>query len=661
MGKYGTNLEGFAGFEGGVNNDKGASLVATNTDGETALLFGAAALREIQAGCANGDFAIPPDEADATITEENPLPYWTFTDVNSAGAITAAVVADAAAGSGNVLRFTVASGTLTGKSATLTRYIPVASSASRSFSYYAEATFDNGTNSPQSNATVTCQFYKQDGITTTGAAFSSPTFLFSELLTPEGLMAPDIYGASPVLGDATAPADAAFVKLTITIATVATQSADRTVDLTEVRLGSGLPEILLTDKNVPTDPPAYIICTNGDLLLAAGNDVGLLTLGESTYLSGSLNLDIVSGGDLSIEAGATYDVNITAGDDVNIIAPGGVTITTDGTTPATLRAGAIVDTGDLTLAVGSGDVEIQDTGASVPRILYRNSAGTYLGGIRMNEANIFRFFNGSTTNDYAYLYAERIYPMNSTTASRYIDDDGTRTRFSGGITVTGAVTATGDIGFDGVIYGTSALTGPNINLAGTNARLWTHSTSAADVAASTSTTISGVLITKATAGQPSTNINGVATTDAFADALRNGGIAVDTTNNRGYFYSGAWKYADLTTPSDSRLKDEITEITGALDTLRQLVPVAFKWKAPEAHGRTDCVADDGKRLGFIADQVATTDLAHWVETLGVDEREAHLVDTTEVLAVNIPQNEMEALVVQALLDIDTRLKALEAR
>jgi hypothetical protein len=173
--------------------------------------------------------------------------------------------------------------------------------------------------------------------------------------------------------------------------------------------------------------------------------------------------------------------------------------------------------------------------------------------------------------------------------------------------------------------------------------------------------VSGVLITKVTAGQPSTNINGTANTDAFADALRNGGIAVDTTNNRGYFYSGGWKYANLTTPSDSRLKDEITEITGALDTLRQLVPVAFKWKAPEAHGRSDAVADDGKRLGFIADQVATTDLAHWVETLGVDDREAHLVDTTEVLAVNIPQNEMEALVVQALLDIDTRLKAIEEK
>jgi len=116
--------EGFGAFEGGVNADKGAPLVSTSSDGETALLFGPAALREIQAGVANGDFAIPPDAAGDTITAENPLPYWTFTDVNSAGAITAAIIADAGAGSGNVLRFTIASGTLTGKSATLTRYIP---------------------------------------------------------------------------------------------------------------------------------------------------------------------------------------------------------------------------------------------------------------------------------------------------------------------------------------------------------------------------------------------------------------------------------------------------------------------------------------------------------------------------------------------------------
>jgi hypothetical protein len=294
MGKYGTNLTGIGAYEGGVNNDKGSPLVATNTDGETSLLFGSAALREIQAGVANGDFAIPPDEATATITEENPLPYWTFTDVNSAGKITAAIVADAGAGSGNVLRFTVASGTLTGKSATLTRYIPVASSASRSFSFYAEATFDNATNSTQANATLTCQFYKQDGTTTTGTAFSSPTFLFSDLITAEGLMSPDIYGDPFTLTNAVAPSDAAYLKLTITIATVATQSAARTVDLTEVRLGNGLPEIIFTDKSVPTNSPAYIIYSNGDIIMAAGNDTGLLTLGESTVLQSDTYLVISS-------------------------------------------------------------------------------------------------------------------------------------------------------------------------------------------------------------------------------------------------------------------------------------------------------------------------------------------------------------------------------
>jgi hypothetical protein len=523
VGKYGTNLEGFGAFEGGVNADKGAPLVSTSSDGETALLFGPAALREIQAGVANGDFAIPPDEADATITAENPLPYWTFTDVNSAGAITCAIVNDAAAASTNVLRFTVASGTLTGKSVTLTRFVPVASSASRSFSFYAEATFDNGTNSTQSNAKLTCQFYKADQTTTTGTAFSSATTLFSDLITAEGLLAPDFYTDPTLLVDTTAPADAAYLKITITIATVATQSAARTLDLTEVRLGNGLPEILFTDRSNPTNAPGYIICGNGEMLLGAPTAQGSLRLAESTSLNAATEI--------------------------------------------------ILDS------------------PSVP--------------------------------------------------------------------------ITGDIGLDGRIYFDSTMTGPYIQQAGTNGRIISvanaTSTDGVDLVASTSSSRSGIMVTKSVTGQPTTNLNGTGATDAFADVLRNGGIALDVTNNRAYFYSGGWKYAALTTPSDSRLKEEITEISGALDTLRQLVPVAFKWKRPEAHGRSDAVADDGTRLGFIADQVATTDLAHWVETLGVDEREADLVDTTEVLAVNIPQNEMEALVVQALLDIDTRLKALEAR
>jgi hypothetical protein len=305
MGNYGTDLEGFGAFEGGVNSDKGAPLLSTNSAGETALLFGPAALREIQAGVANGDFAIPPDAAGDTITEENPLPYWTFTDVNSAGAITCAIVADAGAGSGNVLRFTVASGTLTGNSATLTRFVPVASSSSRSFSFYAEATFDNGTNSTQSNAKLGCQFYKADGVTTTGTAFESDLYTFNLLQTAQGVTAPDLYLGNPDLVNTTAPADAAYLKMTITIATVATQSAARTVDLTEVRLGYGLPELIFTDKTDPTIPPAYIIHNNGIFTLGSGNQFAELSLDIDTYLSAGQLIDITAGDNIILSATKT--------------------------------------------------------------------------------------------------------------------------------------------------------------------------------------------------------------------------------------------------------------------------------------------------------------------------------------------------------------------
>ena len=473
MGKYGTNLEGFGAFEGGVNADKGAPLVSTSSDGETAFIFGAAALRTIQAGVENGDFAIPPDEASAAITSENPLPYWTLSNTTS----TVTVETSASAASGNVLQFVQLGA---GSNAILSRYVAIPGALDRSFSFFLEVYLNSYT-----AGVVTARYaWAKSDFTATGTGGS---------YSAAGL------GAQSLTAGGVAPSDAAYMYISFESGTAA-----HAFSISEIRVNMGKQALYITDSD-PTITPAKITSTSGTLSIV----------------------------------------------------------------PATKTA------------------------------------------------------------------------------------------------VTGSLTTTGNIGVDGVIYFDSTLTGPYIQQAGTNGRIISvasaTSTDGVDLLASTASARSGILITKATTGQPSTTLNGTGATDCFADVLRNGGLAVDSTNNRGYFYSGGWKFAALTTPSDSRLKDEITEITGALDTLRQLVPVAFKWKAPEAHGRTDCVADDGKRLGFIADQVATTDLAHWVETLGVDEREAHLVDTTEVLAVNIPQNEMEALVVQALLDIDTRLKALESR
>jgi hypothetical protein len=229
---------------------------------------------------------------------------------------------------------------------------------------------------------------------------------------------------------------------------------------------------------------------------------------------------------------------------------------------------------------------------------------------------------------------------------------------------TGDIASSGSIGFDGALYASSSLSGLSLDLAGTNGRQWQFG--GADIKVSLSGTQPGCLIVKSLPGAPTTTVNGTGTQDVFADVVTNGGTALDNTNTRFYVYSaGGWKYAALTTPSDSRLKEEITEISGAIDTLRQLIPVAFKWKAPHLHERTDSVADNGTRLGFIADQVATTDLKHWVEAMNINGEEAEIAtgseEETTVLAVNIPQNEMEALLVRALLDIDTRLKEIEAK
>ena len=517
MGKYGTNLEGFGAFEGGVNADKGAPLVSTSSDGETALLFGPAALREIQAGCANGDFAIPPDAAGDTITDENPLPYWTWTPATG---ITAAIVTDSGSGSGNILRVTMAAGTYASKTVgVLSRIIPIATSRARDSVYVPLVSLKNA--GASSRFECTYQYLTQD-LTNTGTAM---TRAFAGVTATITTYEPDS------LTNAHAPADAAYLKISIGIGQLAgTYASPPTADLCEVRVVSGSPFIYLANLTTPTTAPAVL-----------------------KYTGGVLN-------------------------------------------------------------------------SSVP------------------------FYTDSTADE-SQMWALRLT---------------NNLRVEGDATFNGDLTALSNIGFDGVIYGTSALSGPSIDLGGTNTRLWvvSNSTGAADLTASSISTRAGILITKSVTGQPTTTINGTGATDAFADALRNGGIASDNTNGRFYVYNGgAWKFAALTTPSDSRLKEEITAITGALDTLRQLVPVAFKWKRPEAHPRTDAVADDGKRLGFIADQVATTDLKGWVEDMGAGDLERDLVEDTDgrVLAVNIPQNEMEALVVQALLDIDTRLKALESR
>lgn len=287
MGKYGTNLEGFGAFEGGVNADKGAPLVSTSSDGETALLFGPAALREIQAGVANGDFAIPPDEADATITAENPLPYWTFTDTSSSGAITCKIVDDASSGSSNTLRWSIAAASANSLSAKLTRFIPVASTRNRAFAYSPEVNTFGATNTAIATIRMQAQFYKADQTTTTGTAIDSGALTFATMGTGSNWLTGTYTTANA------APSDAAFCLVTITVATAAAGAVvASTIDIPEVRLIRGDQTNLFAEYTTPaTYAPTLMRQVNGTLQISPNAGSGNVTLsGDLTVSGGDINL-----------------------------------------------------------------------------------------------------------------------------------------------------------------------------------------------------------------------------------------------------------------------------------------------------------------------------------------------------------------------------------
>jgi len=281
MGKYGTNVTGLGAYEGGLNNDKGAPLVANNTDGETSLLFGPAALREIQTGVANGSWEVTPDQATATVTEENPIPYWTFTDINSIGAITCAIVADASSGSSNTLRWSITAGSGNSLSAKLTRFVPVAATRNRAFAYSPEVNTNAATNTAVATIRMQAQFYKPDQTTTTGTAIDSGTITFATLGTGSNWLTGSYTTANA------APADAAYCLITITVATAAAGTViASTVDIPEVRLIRGDQTNLFAEYSTPgTYAPTLVRQVGGELQISPNAGTGAVKIG------GALNFD----------------------------------------------------------------------------------------------------------------------------------------------------------------------------------------------------------------------------------------------------------------------------------------------------------------------------------------------------------------------------------
>lgn len=259
--KFGSDQSQLATLGGGVISEDGAVLVSGDSNGSQSLLFGPAAIREIQTGVANGDWSLSPADATANISSDNPLPYWTFTDVSSAGAITAktAVQSDGTFG----LQWTVANGTTTGKSANITRYVPLPSAGGRSYAYFPElyvAQVIAGASNIAARVTLAYQYYTATGATT-GTGDSTSTPLTSLVLNGSSVT------FSSNLTRSSIPSDAVSMLITIGIETTATiTGAAAVVTIEECRLVSGSQQVLIPDSNdASTYAPTRIYQNNGEL------------------------------------------------------------------------------------------------------------------------------------------------------------------------------------------------------------------------------------------------------------------------------------------------------------------------------------------------------------------------------------------------------------
>jgi len=362
--QYGTNLPGLTGYEGDVTADGGETLIGSDSDGATALLFGPAALREIQAGVANGDFASAPDDPDSDVTESNPLPYFTTED-NSSGQITARVYEDVLAGSGNVLRFTIASGTSSGNSLTIKRFVPVPGTRNRSFVFTPEVYCINA--DPESNAKVVLsyQYYENDAETSTGTGDSRERTL-ADIGSADTLRIASNYTRLAV------QPDAAFILVSVKVETTGTVSTQRKVEIAELRLISGGSDLYIAENSAPqTFGPARLRQVSGELTITPN-------LGGSgtVVIDGTLNLGATTFSSLTVSgtAGSTA-IGVTNG---NIVASNGFMRALRGTAGNAVFTGAISgDAGDRIRIEADGTIEWGDgTGSSGDVNLYRSSSTT---------------------------------------------------------------------------------------------------------------------------------------------------------------------------------------------------------------------------------------------------------------------------------------------
>jgi hypothetical protein len=234
-----------------------------------------------------------------------------------------------------VLRWSIAPTVFTtSKSAKITRYVPVPASRDRAFVFIPEAFISTRTGT---NFSVTLSYsWATSDLTATGTGDSKTISTGATLLSVD---------TTPL--NSAAPAAAAYIYVTLTIATTGTTSGTTTQDISEIRLHRGDQGLYITDTTSGSFAPARITSTSNVLKFesptGAAYPISFKTgaaVGNAVIVLG----DGVSGG--AIQAGAGVGrLNMLTADQsayANVIAsrfyPGGQAtryISDDGTNTTT--------------------------------------------------------------------------------------------------------------------------------------------------------------------------------------------------------------------------------------------------------------------------------------------------------------------------------------
>lgn len=253
-------------------------VAATGTD----TGFGAYLRRMVLSGVENGDFAVPPKNIRAAISDANPLPGWHWVQA-SGSAITAWWVPDPEVSSGGKIRFDIAEGAADDE-AYLEQLVKVAGVLTQRWAVPPVATFQTAGFATSHRVKATSQPLMADLTETGSAGTAIRTFSSLDALTSRSDY---FYATNPTL-----PADAYYMRVRVGVHRGTALDTDiGSVYVSEAAARHYDDLVIIVDSTVPSNLPAIASFSNGQLNVGLNGEAtmqltsaGGMTLGDVAFI-----------------------------------------------------------------------------------------------------------------------------------------------------------------------------------------------------------------------------------------------------------------------------------------------------------------------------------------------------------------------------------------